>query len=100
MFRYWSIKRYGTCFLPTLEKRYGKLPYYNAHQIRSTVYQKDFNPEFLPLAYMLFLTPSELSSVLSAEFPDLNVEEYKLDIISYLQSKSYQGYLNVLQQAS
>ncbi|REL35172.1 DUF6559 family protein [Thalassotalea euphylliae] len=100
MFRYWSLKKYGTKLQPTLEKRYGKQEFYSAHQIRATVYQKDFNPKFLPLGYLLFLEPCELDNVLAREFPEMNIEEYKQEIISYLANKSYEGHLQVLKQAS
>lgn len=100
MFKYWSIKKYGTKFLPTLEKRYGKLPHYSAHQIRATVYQKDFNPEFLPLAYLLFLSQQEQEKIMAREFPDLNIDAYKKEILDLLESKQYQGFLEVLQHAS
>ncbi|NMP31321.1 hypothetical protein HII17_07085 [Thalassotalea sp. M1531] len=100
MLKYWSIKKYGTKLLPTLEKRYGKQIYYSAHQIRATIYQKDFNPQFLPLGYILFLAPSEISTVTASEFPDLDIAQYKKEILDYLESKSYEGYLQVLQKAS
>ncbi|REL26428.1 hypothetical protein DXX93_07440 [Thalassotalea euphylliae] len=100
MFTYWSLKKYGTKLLPTLEKRYGKHEFYSAHQIRATVYQKDFNPRFLPLGYILFLTPCELNEVFSREFPEMDIEAYKQEIISYLANKNYEGQLQVLKQAS
>lgn len=100
MLKYWSIKKYGSKLLPTLEKRYGKQSSYSAHQIRATIYQKDFNPTYLPLAYILFLSPSEQQEVLAREFPNLDINEYKKEILTYLKSKQYQGYLQVLQQAS
>ncbi len=98
MLNYWSIKKYGTKLLPTLEKRFGKQDYFDANQIRSTVYQKDFNPKHLPLAYILFLSPESLSTVMANEFPDLDINAYKKEMLDYLSSKSYQGYLQVLAQ--
>ena len=100
MLKYWSIKKYGTKLLPTLEKRYGAFPFYSAHQIRATVYQKDFNPEYLPLAYILYLSPEDLSSVMSREFPSLDIQQYKKEMVTYLDSKNYEGCLKVLQKAS
>ena len=100
MFKYWSLKKYGTKLQPTLEKRYGKQEFYSAHQIRATVYQKDFNPKFLPLGYLIFLQPNELEQVMSLEFPDLNIEEFKQQIANYLSNKNYEGHLEVLKQAS
>lgn len=96
MLKYRSLKRYGVKLLPYLEKRFGQQEFYSASQIRTIVYQKDFNPTFLPLGYILFHDPLSLSETLAAEFPTLNIHEYKKEILSYLDRKSYQGYLNVL----
>ena len=57
----------------------------------------DFNPKFLPLGYILFLDPTELDSVMKTEFPDVEISEYKKEILTYLQGKGYRGYLHVLQ---
>jgi len=97
MFKYWSIKKYGSKLLPALEKRYGVQISYSAHQIRSTVYKKNFNPKYLPLAYIMFLSRKELQETLYVEYPELNVDQYKHEIMAYLASKSYQGLLQELQ---
>lgn len=96
MLRYRSLKKYGTKLLPYLEKQFGQQEFYNASQIRTVVYKKDFNPSYLPLGYILFLEPSCLRETLTKEFPTLNIVEYKQEILSYLDKKSYQGYLNIL----
>ena len=93
VFKYYSIKKYGAKLLPTLEKRYGKKKFYSASQVRSTVYQNDFNPKYLPLAYLLFLDQNALKNVLFAEYPELNISQYKKDIGLYIARKKYNGYL-------
>ena len=98
MFKYRSIKKYGSKLLPTLEKRFGYQDFYSASQIRATVYQKNLNPQYLPLGYILFLESRELSHIMAVEFPTINITEYKNEMLSYLESKSYQGYLSVLHQ--
>ena len=98
MFKYWSIKKYGTKLLPKLEKRYGKQMYYTAHQVRATIYQESFNPVYLPLGYLLFLERDELKATFTNEFSDLNIHQYKKEILDYLNTKSYQGYLQKLLQ--
>lgn len=96
MFKYWSIKKYGTKLLPTLEKRYGEHPTYTSNQIRATVYQDNFSPEFLPLGYILFLDPKELEEVLLIEFPELNLQDFKNEVLAYL-GNNYPGTLEKLQ---
>ena len=100
MFKYWSIKKYGKKLLPYLEKKFGKRDFYSASEIRTIVYQKDFNPNYLPLGYLLFLDPKEAQQIFSTEFPQLKINEYKQEILNYLDKKSYQGYLQVLQHAA
>lgn len=97
MFKYWSIKKYGSKLLPQLEKHYGENTFYTASQIRTIVYKKDFNPSYLPLGYILFLDPIKLDQVLAKEFPEVKVSEYKKEILTFLEKKSYNGYLKVLQ---
>lgn len=97
MFKYWSLKKYGTKFLPALEKQFGQLDFYTPSQVRSTVYCKDFDPQFLPLAYLLFVEPKLLNELFQKEFPQIDIEKYKREIVSYLEKKSYAGYLSVLQ---
>ena len=98
MFKYWSLKKYGTKLLPSLEKRYGKQRYYTRHQIRATIYQDNFEPQFLPLGYLLFLKSTQLHNVLTSEFPELDIQQYKAEILEYLNNKRYQGYLEKLHQ--
>lgn len=100
MFKYWSLKKYGKKLRPYLEKKFGKRDFYSASEIRTVVYQKDFNPSFLPLGYILFLDPKEIQQTFYIEFPQLNINEYKQEILNYLNKKSYQGYLQVLHQAA
>ena len=83
MFKYWSLKKYGNKLLPTLEKHYGSQKYFTASQIRTVVYTKDFAPEFLPLGYILFIDPSSLSQVIEREFPELDINEFKKEILTY-----------------
>jgi len=96
MFKYWAIKKYGTKLLPVLQKRYGVQNFYSAHQIRSTVYQRSFNPLFLPLGYILFLEKDVLETVMQEEFPNLCIFSYKKEISSFLKAKHYQGFLQVI----
>jgi len=99
MFKYWSIKRYGTKLLPTLEKNFGCKENYSASEIRTTVFQDNFSPKYLPLGYILFLGEVSLKEVMYTEFPQINICEYRKEISNYLESKSYHGYLQVLHQA-
>lgn len=96
MFKYYSIKKYGKKLLPALEKRYGHKEYYSASEVRATVYQNNFNPKYLPLAYLLFLDQNALKNVLYSEYPELNISHYKQDIVEYLNRKQYQGFLKKL----
>ena len=98
MFRYWSIKKYGKKLLPTLESRYGIQDYYSPSQIRATVYQCDFSPDFLLLGYILFCDHQSLVRVRKAEFPEVKINNYKREILNFLDSKRYHGYLRVLHQ--
>jgi len=96
MFKYWAIKKYGTKLLPKLRKRYGEQRCYTASQLRATVYQCDFNPQYLPLGYILFLNENELERVLKQEFPEISVPCYKKELTDFLNGYKYQGYLQVL----
>jgi len=99
MFKYWSIKRYGTKLLPALVKRFGIKDSYSASEIRSTIFTKNFSPKYLPLGYILFLDDISLKETMYVEFPQVNVSEYRKEILNYLDSKSYNGYLQVLHRA-
>ena len=96
MFKYYSIKKYGAKLLPALEKRYGKKTHYSSSEVRATVYHNNFNQKYLPLAYLLFLEKSALENVLYTEYPELNICQYKQEIVSYLSRKRYNGYLQKL----
>jgi len=96
MFKYWSIKKYGTKLLPILEKQFGPQQYYTASQVRSTVYLQNFDPKYLPLGYMLFVDPFKLNALFTKEFPQINILDYKREILFYLDRKSYKGYLKIL----
>ena len=99
MFKYWSIKRYGTKLLPTLERNFGCKEYYTPSEIRMTVFKNNFSPKYLPLGYILFLNDNTLKETMYIEFPHVNICEYRQEISNYLDSKSYHGYLQVLHQA-
>lgn len=96
MFKYWSIKKYGSKLLPILEKRYGVKEFYTAHEVRTTIFRKSFNPKYLPLAYILCLNNDALTKVMEKEFPLLSVSEYKKEILNILEKKNYRGYLQIL----
>jgi hypothetical protein len=96
MFKYYSIKKYGAKLLPALEKRYGEKAHYSSSEVRATVYQNNFNPKYLPLAYILFLEQNALKNVLYTEYPELNISQYKQEIVTYLNQKRYSGYLQKL----
>lgn len=98
MFKYWSIKKYGSKLLPTLEKYYGVKNFYTPSEIRTTVYQQDFNPDYLPLAYLLFLNTADVKSVFAKEFPLICPENYKRETLAYLHKKQYLGFLHILNQ--
>jgi hypothetical protein len=99
MFKYWSIKRYGTKLLPTLERNFGCKDYYTASEVRTTVFKNNFSSNYLPLGYLLFLDDISLKEAMYIEFPQINISEYRQEISSYLASKSYHGYLQVLQKS-
>ena len=96
MFKRRAIKKYGNELLPKLQKRYGEHTFYNASQVRSTVYQCNFNASYLPLGYLLFLDSSELTKIITKEFPDLCIRGYKQDVKNYLNERKYYGYLKLL----
>ncbi len=100
MFKYWSLKKYGNKLLPRLEKQFGHQTFYTPSQVRTVVYQKDFDPTFLPLGYILFVNPHLLNEVMEKEFPLIDINEYRREILAYLDRKSYQGYLQVLKQVT
>jgi hypothetical protein len=99
MFKYRAIKKYGKSLLPQLEKRFGEKSTYNSSQIRSTVYQYNFSPKYLPLGYILFLEKKELNTVMEREFPELCISLFQNEINDFLVKKKYKGYLSILSQA-
>ncbi len=84
-FKAWSIKKYHLPLQSKLAKRYGKRQHYTAHQVRATVYQCCFNPRYLPLGYILYLSPSELIAVMRNEFPEIELAIYKQEFNQYLE---------------
>jgi hypothetical protein len=91
-----AIKKYGNQLLPKLQQRYGEQNFYNASQVRSTIYQCNFNPRYLPLGYLLFLDSCSLNKVTADEFPELCMREYKREIKDYLSNHKYYGSLKIL----
>lgn len=96
MFKRRAIKKYGNQLLPKLQKRYGENTFYNASQVRSTIYQCNFNPNYLPLGYILFLDSCDLNAVITTEFPNLCIRKYKAEMKDYLSERKYYGYLKLL----
>ena len=96
MFKHAAIKKYGNKLLPCLQKRYGKQLYYSGKQIRTTVYHCSFTPSHLPLGYILFLEPKQLSELIHKEFPNLCINSYKQEMRDYLNERKYHGYLRLL----
>lgn len=89
MFTYLSIKKYANKLLPTLESRYGAKKFYTAREVRATVYQRSYNPKFLPLGYIIALNQHDLETIMKKEFPDVDICEYKSKMIEYLNSKKF-----------
>lgn len=99
MFKYWHIKKYGDNLANKLTKRYGVKPFYSASEIRATVYQCNFKPSYLPLAYLLYLEKSALEATLTKEFPELDLPSYKKEMLDYLGKKQYSGKLYQLKHS-
>ncbi len=100
MFTYWSLKKYGKKLLPLLAKYYGQQEFYSPSQIRTIVYRKDFDPKYLPLGYMLCAEPKVVQQVMAKEFPQIDINAYKREIVSYLERQSDKRYFQVLQQVA
>lgn len=100
MFKYWAIKKYGDKLHKKLQQRYGVTPHYSAHQIRATVYQGNFNPEYLPLGYILYLEHSAINAVFAAEFPEIAIQAYKNELLSYLDSRKDNSLVFTLKSSS
>ncbi len=96
MFKHSAIKKYGNKLLPALQKRYGMQTYYSASQVRSTVYQCNFKPRYLPLGYLLFIEPVNLIPVMKAEFPNTCINNFKKEMRDYLNQRKYHGALLLL----
>ncbi len=96
MFKYSSIKRYGKRLHPKLVKRFGEKKFYSSSQIRSTVYQCDFNPEYLPLGYLLFLEKNASQEIITLEFPQLCLITYKKNLLDCLKSRDSEVFSEVL----
>lgn len=93
MLKYWHIKKYGEHLASKLAKRYGEKDFYTASQIRATVYQCNYKPSYLPLGYLLYLDKANVEEVFANEFSDLCINEYKNDMLAYLNKKQYNGRL-------
>lgn len=96
MFKRSAIKKYGNKLLPRLQHRYGEKTFYDASQVRATVYQCNFNPNYLPLGYLLFLDKKALNQIMLVEFPQLCINNYKQEVQAYLNERKYYGYLKLL----
>lgn len=96
MFKRSAVKKYGNKLLPRLQQRYGEQTFYNPSQVRSTVYQCDFNPNFLPLGYLLFLEKNAFKQIISNEFPQLCINSYKQELRAFLNEHKYYGHLKRL----
>jgi len=99
MFKYWHIKKYGDNLANRLAKRYGEKHFYNASQIRATIYQCNYKPSYLPLGYLLYLERSQLNETLEREFPELDIQSYKNEMLDYLGKKQYSGKLYELKHS-
>lgn len=83
MFKSWSIKKYGYNLHCKLIKRYGVQHYFTIHQVRATVYQCNFNPKYLPLAYLIYLSPESLFTIMEIEFPEISISSYRQEMLAY-----------------
>lgn len=96
MFRKLSVKRYIKKLRPVLEKQYGQRSSYSASQIRETVFKKDFNTKYLPLAYIMCLRKDELATVLGVEFPNLCITNFELNVRNLVDSPEISQHFNTL----
>ena len=86
MFKSWSIKKYGYKLHRQLIKRYGLQHYFTIQEVRSTVYQGNFNPKYLPLGYLFYISPDQLTVIMEREFPEINIHQYKAKMMPYFHS--------------
>jgi|TARA_B110000211_G_scaffold90335_1_gene105511 hypothetical protein len=96
LLKFHAIKKYGSKLRPKLVNRFGEKKYYSPSEVRSTVYQKNFNPKYLPLAYLLCLEKNDLKNVLFTEYPELDIEQYRIEINDYITRKKYGEYFQRL----
>lgn len=82
--------------MPALINRFGEKEYYTPSEVRSTVYHKNFNPKYLPLAYLLYLDKNDLKNVIYIEYPELDIEQYTIEINDYITRKKYSEYFQRL----
>lgn len=94
MFSRFSVKRYIKKLRPVLEKQYGQHNSYSASQIRTTVFKKNFNTKYLPLAYIMCLKKDEISTVLGVEFPGLCVTDFEQTIRNLVDSPEIAQHFN------
>ena len=83
-----------------LIKHYGEQEFFTPSQIRTVVYRKDFDPKYLPLGYMLCAEPAAVKQVMKKEFPQIDINAYKSEIVGYLEKQKDRGYFQVLQQVT
>jgi len=98
MFKSWSIKKYGYKLHHKLIKRYGIQHYYSIHQVRATVYQCNFNPKYLPLAYLFYLSPEHLSNIMKSEFPEISIPLYRQEMLAYFGQQKSVEFMQILNQ--
>ena len=96
LFKSHAIKKYGAKLMPVLVNSYGAKKHYSPSEVRSTVYHNNFNPKYLPLAYLLCLEQSDLKNVLFTEYPELDIELYRKEISAYIVRKNYSEYFQRL----
>jgi len=96
MFNRFSVKRYVKKLRPVLEKQYGQHNTYSARQIRTVVFQKNFNAKYLPLAYIMCLKKDEVRTVLGVEFPTLCVTDFEQTISNLTDSPEITQHFNAL----
>jgi hypothetical protein len=96
LLKFRAIKKYGAKLMTALENRFGAKKYYTPSEVRSTVYQKNFNPKYLPLAYLLYLDKNDLKNVIFTEYPELDIEQYTIEINDYISQKKYGEYFQRL----
>lgn len=96
MFNRFSVKRYIKKLRPLLEKQYGQRNTYSASQVRTTVFKKNFDTKYLPLAYIMCLNKDDIRTVLNVEFPELCVTDFEQTIKNLIDSPEISQHFNTL----